>query len=193
MILNWLTAILLLATSVSLLLNRDWRWSLGLLAIQYIGAFWLVQTSWPIMAATAKLVTGWMACAALGMTLLNTPPDSQAEKTWMEGRLFRWFTAGLTAVIAFALAARGSEWLGIQLPVVWGGLLLITTGLVHVSITTQPLRVIIGLLTVLSGFEIIYAAVESSALVAAALAVVTLGLALAGAYMLVNPASEETK
>jgi hypothetical protein len=39
-------------------------------------------------------------------------------------------------------------------------------------------------LTALAGFEILYAAVESSALVTALLAVVNLGLALAGAYFM---------
>jgi hypothetical protein len=49
---------------------------------------------------------------------------------------------------------------------------------------------VIGLLTVLAGFEILYAAVESSILVTALLAVVNLGLALAGAFFL-NTAQEE--
>ena len=43
---------------------------------------------------------------------------------------------------------------------------------------------LIGLLTTLSGFELIYAAVENSVLVTGLLAVVTLGLALVGAYLL---------
>ena len=45
-------------------------------------------------------------------------------------------------------------------------------------------KVIVGLLTVLAGFEILYAAVESSALVTALLVVVNLGLALAGAFFM---------
>jgi hypothetical protein len=45
-------------------------------------------------------------------------------------------------------------------------------GLLHLRMTTDILRVAIGLMTVLSGFEIIYAAVEGSVLVAALLAVV---------------------
>lgn len=40
-----------------------------------------------------------------------------------------------------------------------------------------------GLLTTISGFELMYAAVENSVLVAGLLAVVTLGLALVGAYL----------
>ena len=49
-------------------------------------------------------------------------------------------------------------------------------------------------MTVLSGFEILYAAVEGSILVAALLATINLGLALVGAYLLIaqhpEPGSE---
>ena len=64
--------------------------------------------------------------------------------------------------------------------------MLIGMGLLHLGISAQPLRIILGLLTVLSGFEIIYAALESSLLVAALLAVVELGLSLTGAYILTS-------
>ena len=84
----------------------------------------------------------------------------------------------------FALSLRVEAWLGLSLPVAWGGLLLIGLGLLHLGITSDTFQVIVGLLTVLAGFEILYAAVESSALVTALLAVVNLGLALAGAYFM---------
>ncbi len=60
------------------------------------------------------------------------------------------------------------------------------TGLLQLGISKSPLRIIIGLLTVICGFEIFYAAVENSTLVTALLAVITLGLAVTGAYIL-NP------
>jgi hypothetical protein len=44
--------------------------------------------------------------------------------------------------------------------------------------------VTIGLLTVLCGFEILYASIENSILVAALLSVINLGLALVGAYLI---------
>jgi hypothetical protein len=50
-----------------------------------------------------------------------------------------------------------------------------------------------GLMTVLSGFEILYSTVESSVLVAALLAVINLGLALVGAYLLIASAPQETE
>jgi hypothetical protein len=66
-----------------------------------------------------------------------------------------------------------------------GSLILIGMGLLHLGITSYILRVVIGLMTVLSGFEILYSAVEGSILVAALLATINLGLALVGAYLLV--------
>ncbi len=72
----------------------------------------------------------------------------------------------------------------------WGSFLLIGFGILQLGLTSHPLRVIIGLLTALSGFEVIYAAIESSNLVTGLLAGVNLGLALAGAYMLVAPSME---
>ena len=50
---------------------------------------------------------------------------------------------------------------------------------------------IYALLTILAGFEILYAAVEGSILVAALLAVINLGLGLVGAYLLNASAVEE--
>jgi hypothetical protein len=78
----------------------------------------------------------------------------------------------------------------ISVPIRWGSFVLISFGLLQLSLTSHPLRVIIGLLTFLSGFEIIYAAIETSTLVTGLLAGVNLGLALIGAYMLIVPTME---
>jgi hypothetical protein len=56
--------------------------------------------------------------------------------------------------------------------------------------TTRPVKVIIGLLTVLAGFEVFYASVENSVLVAGLLAMVTIGLAAVGAYLISLPLLE---
>jgi hypothetical protein len=192
-VLNWSAVLLILATTVGLLLSRDWRWALGILAAQYLGVFWLVQSHWPLTMAAVKLVTGWMACAALGMTQIGAARRPASETSWPQGGLFRLFAAGLVWLTSFIVAARAANWLGIDLSIAWGSLLLIGAGLLHLGITAQPMRVIIGLLTMLAGFEILYAAVETSALVAALLVVVNLGLALTGAYLLSALPAEETK
>ncbi len=189
-VLNWVTLLLIIFTATGLLFSRDWRWSLGLLALQYLCVFWMVQTQWPVSMASAKLVTGWMACAVLGIAQRNAGGATETTSSWHEGRLFSIFAAGMVLAAMFALSLRGVAWLGLSLPVVWGGLLLIGLGLLHLAITSDAFRVICGLLTLLSGFEVLYAAVESSTLVTALLAVVNLGLALTGAYIL-NIAQEK--
>ena len=181
----WIAAFIILASSITILLVRDWRISLALLAVQYLGMFLLVSTHWPLGMATAKLITGWMSTAILGMTQTGIPNFPDQESSWPEGRTFRLFIAALV-IIAVASFSPGLQiWLpGISLPVAFGGMTLIGLGLLQLGITIQPLRVTIGLLTILSGFEILNASIENSILVAALLSVINLGLALVGAYLI---------
>jgi hypothetical protein len=191
-LLSWVMVTLLLATSAGLLIARDWRWSLGLMAVQYLGVFWLVRLHWPIAMAAVKLITGWMVIAALGITRLSTTQEAISPKeAWPSGWTFRLFAGGIVVAIVAAVTPRVPNVLpGIGLPETAGSLLLIGLGLLHLGLTERPLRVILGLLTVLAGFEIIYAALESSVLVAALLAGVNLGLALVGSYLLTLPQTE---
>jgi hypothetical protein len=182
----WIVIGSVLVTSTGLLLNRDWRLGLGLLGVQYVGVFWLTNQHWPISMAAIKVVTGWMAIATLGITRLNLKEEDESkEQFWPQGRLFRLFVAGIIAVIVFTAAPRVEGIIpGIGLPVIFGSLILMGLGMLQLGMTIEPFRVILGLLTVLSGFEALYAALESSVLVAAMLSVVNLGLALVGAYLL---------
>jgi hypothetical protein len=191
-VVSWIAVAMLAATSTGLLLSRDWRWSLGFLAGQYLAIFWLVAQHWPIGMAAVKLVTGWMTIAALGMTRLGLPAEEeQPEQFWPQGRTFRLFAAGMVILLTAAATARLEDVMpGMGMPVIAGSLLLIGMGLLHLGITTRILRVILALLTVLAGFETLYAAVEGSTLVAALLAVVNLGLGLVGSYLLNASAGE---
>ena len=143
------------------------------------------------MAAT-KLVTGWMACVILGMAWMNVETSGTSEESWLQGRLFRIFSAGIILAATFALSLKVANSLGLGLPIAWGSLLLIGMGLLQLGINDHPFRVIIGLLTTLSGFEILYATIESSILVAASLAVINLGLALTGAFFIYSIKKEES-
>ena len=194
-IVSWIIVAGLLFTSTGLLLHRDWRWGIGFLTGQYIGVFWLVLQHWPFGMAAAKLVGGWMAAASLGMTLLNLPQQSEPMEHYLtQSRAFRLFMISMAALLAAAAAPRIETVLpGIGIPVAVGGILLIAMGLLHLGLTTQILRVIFALLTVLSGFEILYAAMEGSSLVAALLVVVNLGLGLVGAYLLIASFEEKAE
>jgi hypothetical protein len=184
---SWIVVVIILITSAGLLIVRDWRWSIILLAIQYFCMFILTLHHWPLGMASVKLVAGWMSGAILGMTRSGLPTNEFEETgIWPRGRLFRLFAAGMVLLIV-AAATPGVDTIMADagFPITSGSLLLIGMGLLHLGITSYVLRVVIGLMTVLSGFEILYSAVEGSILVAALLAVINLGLALVGAYLLI--------
>ena len=192
---TWIAVLVILITSVGLLLVRDWRLSIIFLAVQYLGMFILVLQHWPLGMASVKVVAGWMAAAILGMTRSGLPTQGfDEESIWPRGRLFRLFAAGVVGLIVSAATPGVSTIMAdAGFAVTSGSLLLIGMGLLHLGITVSILRVAIGLMTVLSGFEIIYSAVEGSILVAALLAIINLGLALAGSYLLIASSSSEAE
>lgn len=189
----WVAVVLMVITSTGLLFVRDWRWNIVLLAVQYLGMFVLTLQHWPVGMASVKVVAGWMSAAILGMTRSGLSDGLAAqENIWPHGRLFHLFAAA-TVVLIVAVVTPGVDTIMADagFPVTNGGLLLIGMGLLHLGITAQVLRVAIGLMTVLSGFEILYSTVEGSILVAALLAVINLGLALVGAYLLIASQAQE--
>jgi hypothetical protein len=187
-IISWIAVALMLVTSTAILINRDWRLSLGALAVQYVAAFWLVTRHLPFVMGSAKLITGWMVVAALGMTRLGLPSaeDENEESFLPRGQWFRVILMLVVASVSVGAAPRIESAIpGLGWQVIVGSLLLIGAGVVHLGITSDTLNVILGLLTMLTGFEILYAAIESSILVAGLLAVTNLGLGIAGSYLLI--------
>lgn len=184
----WAAVVLVLGASLLLLLTNNWRHTLTYLGVLYFGVFGLTLTHWTLSMAAVKLVTGWMVAAIFGITRSALDPQlatAQREETLPEGKLFRIFAAAVIAVVVTSATPTVMSLLpGIGGAEVAGSLTLMLMGLLHLGLATEPQRVVIGLLTVLAGFEILYASVESSTLVAALLALINLGLALVGAYLL---------
>ena len=191
--LTWVAVILVTITSIGLLLARDWRWLIIFLSMQYFGMLILTMVHWPLGMASVKVVAGWMSAAILGMTRSGLPRENRTERQSIlpRGRLFRLFAAGIVIlVVATATPRVDAVMADAGFAVTTGSLLLVGMGLLHLGVTDHILRVTIGLMTVLSGFEILYATVESSILVAALLAVINLGLALVGSYLLIASNSQ---
>jgi hypothetical protein len=193
---EWLlifAVVLVSLTSFGLLISRNWRFSIANLAVQYIGVLILVSSAWQIELAVTKMIAGWMAGAVLGVAITNTPAAQPKEAgSNMSERIFRLLSAGLVALVVYSVVPIAADWfVQINSASRWGGFILVGMGLLHLGLTNHPFRVTLGLLTVLSGFEILYAAVETSTLVAGLLAGINLGLALVCAYLLVAPLLEE--
>ena len=185
-------AVLVSLTGFVLLISRDWRISIFTLAAQYAGVFILVILSWSVELAAVKLVAGWMAGAVLGMALASLPKEISIFRPLdLTGILFRFILTTLILLVMISLAPRMARWVpGVVFAQTYAGTIMIGLGLVHLGLTANPLRTILGLLTLFSGFEILYASVEASILVAGLLAGINLGLALVGAYLLTVPIAE---
>jgi hypothetical protein len=196
LILERISTLAVIAIAIStllLLLSQNWRWSIVALAFQYLAVFALILLVWPLGLAAVKLVAGWMAGAILGSSQPGThliefsPIRSSAF-------LFRFFVAMLVWVLVFSITPIVVGLIPLPSSLVTGAMLLIGMGLVQLGMSTRPLRVLLGLLTTLAGFELIYGAVEKSVMVAGLLAVVTLGMAFIGAYLFeILPGKEESR
>jgi hypothetical protein len=211
-----ISAVTLIAiTSILIFLFEDWRIGVALLAIQYIGVFTMVSLQWPISMAIIKLVAGWICSAVLGIAMTGLPepeqeinPEDEISKYRSSGQskdafperaqpiIGRAFYLLATLLMGLVVISQASEALTFfpisRIEQLWSGLILIGMGLLKLGFTLKPLPGMIGLLTSLSGFEILYASIESSPLVAGIFAGINLGLALAGAYLLTAPRLEES-
>lgn len=123
-----------------------------------------------------------------------TPEVTSPGLALPSGRVLRFLSATLVVLTVLSVAPQVQRWItGVRLEQVWGTLLLGGIGLLQLGFTSRPLRTVLGLLTTFSGFEILYAVLESSLLVAGLLSGITLALALAGAYLLLLPTLEDSK
>ncbi len=171
--------ILVSMTSMLLLLVWDWRWSLLVIFTQYIGVFILVGLSWPVQMAAAKLLAGWMSifvlcvgrnrAGATGERRMKSSGSSIPQTVYplqLSAILFRLVSAILVGLVVFSIRSIVLEWIPeLDAAQAYSSFLLMGLGLLHLGLTTRPLGIILGLLTVLCGFEILYASVEVSALV----------------------------
>jgi hypothetical protein len=202
--------ILLALTSTTLLILKEWRLCILILAAQYLGAFLIVYQVWPFSLAIVKMISGWISCSVLaiaGVNLFGMPvardlipfrgfqgaaqSGETNEQRLPLGILFALFSAGLVLIVSLSIAIQSSNLFGEDfLPVMMGGFILIGTGLLQVGFSNDSFFVSIGLLTIIPGFEILYAIFDSSTLVAGLLAGVNLGIALVGAYLMSAPLTE---
>ena len=178
-------------TSILLAALNDLRLKIIILSIQYVGVFILVAQSWPVNLALVKVVAGWMTCAVLGITVKkNRYREKRVTRENISGIIFRFLGTVLIVLTIIAVTPTLSKWfIAVNTEQLFGGSLLIGIGLLIVGMYSSSMDVFIGLLTLLSGFEILYSAMEISVLVAGLLAAITLGIALVGAYLYILEAT----
>ena len=186
-------ALFLAGTTIVVLEN--WRLCLWALLAQYVVAGLFVASVIPLPVAVVKLVVAAIVCGILYLTARRVhsgrevveqeETDKPPHALWDISSMnlgFRVAVALLAAVLSYALASRypflaQSE--GVAQACYWLGLI----GLLIVIVSRDPFKIGLGLLTFQAGFEVLFAALESSFTVAALLGVVNLLIALVTSYL----------
>lgn len=189
-LLSNLSFIIIVITGMIILIFRDWRFNAVALGLQYLAAFALFNLSFPIGIAVVKLIVGWMATAAIAITCIRQLKLKDASEP-TSSLFFRAMIGLLTIIVVFILAPSIQETVfpGVRLVILQSGLILMALAIMQLGTNADPYLTIISLLSFMSGFEIIHAALEISTLLNSLLVVVNLGLALVGVYF-INKGSE---
>jgi hypothetical protein len=82
-----------------------------------------------------------------------------------------------------ATISRLNAWLPIEYTNLFIGMVFLICGIIKFSTDQRIFNVIVGLLTLLSGFDIIYSSLEGSALVTALYALIVISICILGSYL----------
>jgi len=190
MIINTLLIAFTLLVSVFILISSNWRWMVAGLAIQYLISFILIVQIWPLALVSVKLISGWMGVVLLGVSLISFEYHGESEKPVSE-RLFACISLFLFWMVITATISRLNEWLPISYTNLYIGLTMMASGLLQTSHKIDIVGILIGLLSILIGFDIIYSSLEGSALVTAFYGLINIALCLLGVFILNTTYKEE--
>jgi len=206
--LSILAALLVTSTAIMQLVSPDWRFSLLMLALQYLGVFLLLINHWPIFLSLTVLFSGWVSTIVLAIGILSLSVDQQRlesgattlsllvrQGAWRHSLsiIFFLLTALLGGIVTLTmLPALTAIFPSLNLSIGWGSLILIGLGFLKLGYSDQSFPVVVGLLTVISGFNVLQTSFSSSLMTAGLLAATTLTLALIGDFLITMPYSETT-
>jgi len=157
------------------------------LAVQYIAVSWLTFMNLSVTGVFAKLITGFLVCVILYLAMRQIgegpfPGDRQQISANISFRIL----ALLLVSVASVSVARSNLFaqFDISLEANVGASFLIASSLLNLGLGIDHLRSGIGLLTLISGGELIYSFIEPSLAMIALLAMVHLGVVLVFSYII---------
>jgi hypothetical protein len=207
-----LIALLIAAALLVILVN--WRLLIVALGLQYILIGLMLTRVVPIELAAVKALVGIMICPVLYITARRANWGRPEEPEETEGEAIerprrRWwqiFGAGwpvrvivsvLGLAIGIGLALRS------PLPIVAdqalsrdltiGAFSVMLLGLINAALAENPLKVGLGLLSLMAGFELFFTAVEPTLTIVGLLGLTNLFLALAISYLTMAWAARHTE
>ena len=117
---------------------------------------------WSFGFALSKLLTGLMAMFILALTPGQEPDVSPIIPG--AGRIFTSVSFGFCIILVLFTINKITRFLAISQDQSIPALLILLCGFILIGISQHPFRIIIGLLTMITGFEVLYSAVEQSLL-----------------------------
>ncbi|MCB2213926.1 hypothetical protein KQH50_00885 [bacterium] len=186
-IVSILSFLIIAITAMVILVFRDWRAVAAALVLQYLAAFALITRSWPIGMSVVKLIVGWMSTAAIFLTYFRrekTPAYTDTTASFV----FRGLAGLLVILVVFIITPglQSNVFPQLNLIVLQSGLMLMGLALMQLGTNSDAYLTIVSLLSLISGFEVIYAGLELSTLLTGLLAIVNLGITLVGVYFIVR-------
>ena len=192
----------LIVTAGAILVTRDWRLLILALLLQYILAGLILSRLVRPDIAVLKIMIGAFICPILFLSVrqvaVSTPSASPiVQQEWRNPAATGWIFRLLTALVMLLVAITLSEMFALPgltptllIAVYW----LMLMGLTTLVITEEPLKTGIGLLTILTGFDLFYTTLEHSLLITGLWGTVNLLIALAISYLIIvkgiNPEEE---
>lgn len=177
--------ILMMVTCLVLLMIQDFRLAVTALGVQYLLVFILIAAVLPTGLALVKLLVGLMI-TALFLSEIRTIGKDWENRIAASGNLLRGGVVLILWIVVYLALPLLQVWFPVNQNLLMGGMILLSSGMIQVGLSRQVLRVAFGLLTLYSGFEIIYAALEPSVLVSGLLALVNIGIGLTGLFLAVQ-------
>lgn len=189
-IIQWFSALIVIITSIAILYDFEWQVNLILLAIQYFASFFLLMVFWPINMAGSVLISGWIAAFVYYYTLNNISGGRRVSINLLSlGAIFRLLAGSLTFLVIITSYSHLTFWFpSASPPLLIGSLTLITIGFLILGMSLRTERVILGLLTFLTGFEVAFTQVDNSILMVTLSCLIFLSIGLTGAFFAVNEA-----
>ncbi len=194
-ILHFLPIYFALAAAILNLVRRQWTLNLISLAVLFISMIPPLLRILPTPLALILPFTGLMVTLILYLTLLNVGGIERIHlfRRPSSGEIFRALVGIflITILRVFLPIIQQAIFPQVSLSHLLLSLGLVLVGLLQLGTIQEPFYLTIGILTFLSGFQILISALEFSYLLEALFVAVNLLLAIVGAFFIVK--NEESK
>jgi len=200
----------LVITASLIVVIRDWRFSLAALSVQYVLVGLLLTRLIQPHVAVTKVLIGALVCIVLYLTarlggVSEEKPTAEQEAAEnnvsrppaIGGTLLADFTFRLLAVLFVGLAvytlSKRYPLPKVPSDIGFACYWLASLGLLVLMLTKEPLKAGMGLLTLITGFELFFSVLEHSLSVVGFLGIANFLVALAIAYLAASGAELTAK